>query len=127
MISTSVLLLHVAMSVSPTGQILPTSFEAGRVYVLPQMQDGTSLKFYTDSGGPTLLLESTVSRLQLPTQAMPKEYGDNAKSAKLPAFKAGLGIPVPLELDGQMSIAKKSDTHFDIRDGMLGEAWFGGR
>jgi len=128
MISTGLTLLHLALSAAnPSGQIIPTSFEAGRVYVVPQMQDGTSLKFYTDSGGPTFLLQSTISRLHLPTQAMPKEYGDDATSAKLPMFKAGLGVPAPLELDGQISIARRSDTHFDIRDGMLGEAWFGGR
>lgn len=128
MISTGVVLLHLALTAAnPSGQVLPTSFEAGRVYVVPQLQDGTSLKFYTDSGGPTFILENIVSRLQLPTQAMPKEYGDNEKSAKLPAFKTGRGIPAPLELDGQINIAHRSETHFDIGDGMLGEAWFGGR
>lgn len=128
MISTGVTLLHLALSAAnPAGQILPTSFEAGRVYVVPQTQSGTSLKFFTDSGGATVLLESTVSRLRLPTQAMPKDYGDDAKSARLPAFKSGRGIPAPLELDGQIRIAHGNDTHFDIGDGMLGEAWFGGR
>jgi hypothetical protein len=118
--------LVLAAAGSP-GTILPTSFEAGRVYVVPQMQSGAKMKFFTDSGGATVLLEDAVTRLQLPTQAMPKEYGDGVKSARLPAFKPGLGIPAPLELDGQLQVAQHSDTHFDIGDGMLGEAWFGGR
>lgn len=128
MTQTSLALLHLALAAAnPSGQVLPTSFEAGRVYIVPQAQDGTQLKFFTDSGGATFLMENMVSRLQLPTQAMPKEYGDNATSAKLPAFKSGFGIPAPLELDGQISIAHRSETHFDIGDGLLGEAWFGGR
>jgi hypothetical protein len=120
-------LLQLALAANPTGQILPTSFEAGRVYVVPQAQNGTQLKFFTDSGGATVMLENTVARLQLPTQAMPKDYGDDAKSARLPSFKRGLGIPGPLELEGQIRIAHRSDTQFEIGDGMLGEAWFGGR
>ena len=128
MISVGIALLQFAtIAANPAAQVLPTSFEAGRVYVTPQTADGTTLKFFTDSGGATVILDKTVSRLKLPTQAMPKEYGDDAKSAKLPAFKSGLGIPSPLDLDGQINIAHGSDTHFDIGDGMLGEAWFGGR
>lgn len=128
MIAASITLFHAALSAAnPGGQVLPTSFEADRVYVVPQTRDGTKLKFFTDSGGATMLLESLVSRLKLAAQALPKEYGDDAKAAKLPAFKPGLGIPVPLDLDGRIPIAPNSDTHFDIGDGMLGEAWFAGR
>jgi hypothetical protein len=128
MISTSFCLLHLALAAaSPSGQVLPTSFEANRVYVTPQTKSGEQLKFFTDSGGVTILLEDTAKRLKLPSQAMPKEYGDDAKSARLPAFKSGLGIPAPLQLDGQLQLSDRSDTHFDIGDGMLGEAWFGGR
>ena len=127
MVSTSLTLLHLALlAANPAGQILPTSFEAGRVYVLPQTQNGTILKLFTDSGGATFLLADTAARLQLQTQALPKDYGDDAKAAKLPAFKQGAGIPAPDDLDGQIQIAPHSDTHFDVGDGILGEAWFGG-
>ena len=128
MVTLSLTLLQLVFAQTGTpGQTLPTSFEAGRVYVVPQTQSGEQLKFFTDSGGATVLLEKTVTRLQLPTQAMPKDYGDDAKSARLPAFKSGLGIPAPLDLDGRILIAHGSDTQFDLGDGMLGEAWFGGR
>ncbi len=128
MLSTGFTLLHLAVAAGATpGQVLPTSFEAGRVYVVPQTSSGEKLKFYTDSGGATVLMANTAARLKLPTQAMPKEYGDDAKSARFPAFKNGLSIPEPLELDGQIQITDRSDTHFDIGDGMLGAGWFGGR
>lgn len=128
MVPTSLTLLHLALlAADPAGEVLPTSFEAGRVYVLPQTQNGTKLKLFTDSGGATFLLADTAARLQLQTQALPKDYGDDAKAVRLPAFKRGAGIPVPGELDGRIQIAPHSDTHFDVGDGILGEAWFGGR
>jgi hypothetical protein len=128
MLATDLILLHLAFAAAnPAGQVMPTSFEAGRVYVVPQTRNGEKLKLFTDSGGVTVLMDDLVARQKLPTRPLPKEYGDNEKSAPLPTFKSGFGIPAPLELDGQIRVTHGSDTHFDIGDGMLGEAWFGGR
>jgi hypothetical protein len=125
MISTVLLLLGVAAA-GTDAVVLPTRFAADRVFVVPQTRDGQTLSLYTDSGGGLFLDERSVKRLKLPT--VPGD--DGAAFVRLPAFKPGAGIPAPLRNDGKLFVmpaAQAAKSPIDSDDGMLGEAWFGGR
>lgn len=117
-----------------TATSMPTRFEADRVFVVPQTSSGQTLKLYTDSGGGLFIDERATQRLGLVAGPVPKTpaYSDmppNAKLVKLPPFKHGHAIPAPLENGGNLMVmpAEEADKNRFGGDGMLGEAWFGGR
>jgi hypothetical protein len=107
-------------------QVLPTRFEADRVFIAAPLRDGGVLTLYTDSGGGTFLDQRAVERLALPTT--PGE--DGMSLAELPPFAPARGIPPPLRNGGKIPVmpaAAAAKNPMDTGDGMLGEAWFGGR
>lgn len=114
--------------------VLPTRFEADRVYVTPQTLDGRTLTLFTDSGGGLFIDERAVQRLGLATQAAPdtahaSDPPADAKWVRLPDFKPGLGMPTPQKNDGMLPVmpAAEAAKGWLGGDGMLGQTWFGGR
>lgn len=128
------LLLGAAAS---AGQSLPASFESDRVYLEARGAQGERLRLYTDTGGGMFLKQEAVERLKLPLSPLEdpdarRELGDRARITRLPAFALEAGIPPPLADDGRLMVLPSAlagpqlpGTSQD--DGILGQAWFGGR
>lgn len=116
---------------------MPAEFTADRVFVVPVTTNGDRLRLFTDSGGGLFLKQATVEHFHLQTEAVTdpeakKEFGDDARSVRLPAFAPGKGIPSPLVHDGQLLVMPAKVAQNMLRgmsafDGMLGTAWFAGR
>jgi hypothetical protein len=108
-------------------------FVANRVYVIPQATNGQTLKLFTDTGGGLFVTESAAQRLEMKTtKASLDASGESAaprQLAALPQFKSGFGIPAPADDDGRIPLmpADRVEKNHFTDDGMLGEAWFGGR
>lgn len=129
--TTTLLLLLLNATPAATGPTaLPAKFEADLVRVTPETRDGKTITFYTDSGGGLFLTDAAVKRLGLRTEAQ-KGQGDQPAMdvVHLPAFKPGAAIPPPLANDGRIGVmpAAMAAKNGFTEDGMLGEAWFGGR
>ncbi|MEW9573763.1 hypothetical protein ABQJ54_18565 [Rhodanobacter sp. Si-c] len=83
-------------SIAPaTAQLLPTVYEAGHFYAVPETMDGQKLKLVVDTGGSGgggmyVLLASTAKRLHLSTKPCPDGGGE---VATLPRFKTGQSLP----------------------------------
>lgn len=105
---------------------LPARFVADRIFVEPRTVDGRTLSLFTDTGGGLFLDGRAVQRLGLPTS--PGDEG--ATFTRLPAFAPGSGIPAPQRNGGKLYVmpaAEAASNPMHTADGMLGEAWFGGR
>jgi len=105
---------------------LPTRFVADRVFVEPRLLGGRALSLFTDTGGGLFLDGRAVERLGLETS--PGDEG--ATFVRLPAFESGFGIPPPLGNEGRLYVmpeAEAAKSPIRAADGMLGQAWFGGR
>lgn len=105
---------------------LPARFVTDRVFVEPRTVDGRTLSLFTDTGGGLFLDGRAVERLGLPTS--PGDEG--ATFTRLPTFAPGSGIPAPQRNDGRLYVmpaAEAAKNPMHTADGMLGEAWFGGR
>ena len=105
---------------------LPARFVADRVFVAPRTIDGGTLSLFTDTGGGLFLDGRAVERLGLPTSP----GDDGATFTRLPAFTPGSGIPAPQRNEGKLYVmpaAEAAKNPMHTADGMLGEAWFGGR
>src|SRR6185437_13355089 len=63
--TTTLLLLVLAMPAATGPTVLPAKFEADLVRVMPQTRDGKTITFYTDSGGGLFLTDAAVKRLGL--------------------------------------------------------------
>lgn len=91
-------ILAAALATAPAttaAQVLPTVYEAGHFYAVPETVDGQKLKLLVDTGGGGgggmyLLSTSTVKRLHLSTKSCP---GGRGKVASLPRFKADQALP----------------------------------
>lgn len=95
-------ILATALAATPAGakpataQVLPTVYEAGHFYAVPETVDGQKLKLLVDTGGAGgggryVLLPSTVKRLHLPTRTC-----DGIEVASLPHFKPDQSLPPPI-------------------------------
>ncbi|HEV7778273.1 MAG TPA: hypothetical protein VGO76_15490 [Luteibacter sp.] len=138
LLAASLLLVAHAANASSDGQDLPAHFEANRVYVVPMLANGQSLRFYTDSGGgANLLCRKAATREGIATRPMPagrqkeSDLGKNVSMAHLPAFAPGKSIPA--NADGNDSLIvfdcpdKAGLAASDIGDGFLSSRWFAGR
>jgi hypothetical protein len=120
-----------ANSAGPT--VLPAHFEANLVRLTPETLDGKALTLYTDTGGGLFLKETAVKRLGLEVEKKPGDAESDGKPyevAKLPAFMPGAWIPPPQGNEGRLFVMPAVPPEKDVlpnEDGMLGQAWFGGR
>lgn len=101
--------------------IIPSRFDADRVYVELKTAQGEPLELYTDTGGGALILSpTTAERLHLSLSApeeMRKELGPNARIAAAPALAAGLPALPPMALVAPLPTMLKGD-------GFVGARWF---
>lgn len=112
-----------------TPLVLPTRFDAGRIYVEPDTEDGIKLKFFTDTGGGLFIFSDAVETLRLNT-AKREVDGRLVETVVLPKFKANVSMPNPLGAPNQeLFVAPATDRRSLAADwtGMLGQQWFAGR
>lgn len=134
MLTSALLVLGAAgVAANTPAHVLPTSFEADRVYVVPETTDGKRLRLYTDTGGGQFLTESAVKRLGLRITPAPEpesadESGDGGQFAAFPEQRSDRSIPLPSDADRfwVMPAEMVRKQGFDIGDGLLGQAWFDG-
>lgn len=102
------------------GVELPARFEANRIVLVPRTADGTTLEFYTDSGGGfNAISPAAASRL------MSRRVGVREK-IPFPEFDPAASIPSnPLFEQGRLVVADFS--RIGPYDGFLGGRWFGDR
>lgn len=128
--TTTLLLLLLAAPAASGPTVLPAKFDADLVRVMPKTSDGRTITFYTDSGGGLFVTDAAVKRLGLETEAQKGEGDQPAMDVvHLPAFSSDAAIPPPLANDGRIGVmpAAMAAKNGLTEDGMLGEAWFGGR
>jgi hypothetical protein len=131
MLSLSFLLLFLCFSpaaAQTTGQplVLPVKYDEHRFYVQPVTEDGTTLKFFTDTGGALFIFADVVEQLKLP---LLKGGNGEPDKVKFPRFKDGYLIPPPLASNEELSVrpvAARTAMKLDW-SGMLGHQWFARR
>ncbi|MGC1548769.1 MAG: hypothetical protein WA777_09575 [Rhodanobacter sp.] len=83
-----------------TAQVLPTRFEAGHFYAVPETTDGNILRLLVDTGGGgdggMYWVSGTLAQqLHLKTSTC-KMDGNDMPVGSLPKYKPGKGLPAPL-------------------------------
>lgn len=107
--------------------VLPVKYDEHRFYVQPITEDGTTLNFFTDTGGGLFIFSDVAERLKLPLLKPEMEGAPN--TVMLPKFKSNAAIPLPLGSSEQLSVAPiniRNQMNLDW-SGMLGQQWFAGR
>ncbi|MBW3589455.1 MAG: hypothetical protein KY429_08545 [Actinobacteria bacterium] len=112
---------------------MPTEYDAGRFFVRPITTQGVALRLFTDTGGGDFLQQSAATRLGINAESV--SFGEKeVQVAAWPDFTADTWIP-PIsvaddprapELKGRLLIRPDDEARLKS-DGMLGQAWFGGR
>jgi hypothetical protein len=111
---------------------LPSEYISGRFYLRPVTVEGIPLRLYTDTGGGDFLRESAVSRLGIPVRAV-KLGEEAAHVVAFPEFKPDAWIPSistsddPRSAEARGCLMVYPDQPDRDSDGVLGQAWFGGR
>jgi hypothetical protein len=124
------LLATAASTASPARSVvLPTRYEAGHFYAVPETAGGERLKLLVDTGGGGSngmywITQAAAKRLHLATRAC-TAVGGSVAVAQPPAYKAGRGLPPPLPgRCGAMLMVNPSN--YDV-DGQLGAGYLPGR
>lgn len=132
----SMLALTGATATTPASNV-PVSFEADRIFAVPQTNDGHTLKLWVDTGGGGangmyILTAGTVQRLHLKNRVLTKngkpvkEEGMVIRLAELPVFKADKSVPQPAGDHPKALVIPSFDLPgeppSDV-DGMLGAAY----
>ena len=114
---------------APSAYRLPTRYLADRFAVAPVTTDGDTLLLYTDTGGGlNMLWESTVRRLQYPSEQRVSET-DTATIVRLPSLSPDASIPLPQPyppFGEHFFVSPERHTGLG-RDGFLGRTWFADR
>lgn len=128
------ILLVAALSATNGAAVVPTRFEADRVFAVPETKDGKPLKLYTDTGGgANLLCRSAAERLGLTIEPLKLDADEAAELGKdagkaTPAFR---GDSIPANADGDASFLVADCSHGPMTSGMgeglLSSRWFAGR
>ena len=109
---------------------LDAHFVANRVLVALPATEGSSVRFWTDSGGgSTILYTRTTDRLHIPTAPLPDDGEPDAKGMRMPTgplpFACG-AFPLPPSPVGVSDDLKFDDfTLSGDVGGNLGQNWFG--
>jgi hypothetical protein len=128
------IVLLAALSAPNAAALVPTHFEAGRVFATPATKTGKPLKFFVDTGGgANLLCRSAAERVGVAVDPLKlegdeaAELGENAGKAK-PAFRDN---SIPANADGDASFlvvdCSRGPMGSGMGDGLLSSRWFGGR
>ena len=117
---------------APAAQVIPTRFEAGHVYAVPETADGQPLRLVVDTGGGGgsglyWLTGDSAKRLRLAETTC--SVGDSRLTvADVPAFKPGRGLPLPDSPCGPVVLVQPQIKPDPINgDGQLGAGYLPGR
>lgn len=123
-------ILATALAIAPAGvaparaQVLPTVYEAGHFYAVPETADGQKLKLVVDTGGGG----GTVRLYWITTQAAKRLHlkihtckldDDSVTVADLPKYKPSLGLPPPVSSPcGKVVMIQdvSQDPYWNVRD-----------
>jgi len=88
-----------AAPATSTAQVLPTVYEAGHFYAVPETTDGQRLRLLVDTGGGGTaglywITTQAATRLGLKTRAC-KRGNSSVNVADLPRYRPGQGLPSP--------------------------------
>ena len=128
------ILMAAALTAGTTGQtaesphIVPTAFEAGHFYAVPETSDGQKLKLLVDTGGGGMsgmywITEAAAQRLDVKTTSCTIRSSE-VTVAPLPNYKPGRSLPPPLA--GPCGEAMMVFGKYDA-DGQIGAAYLLGR
>ena len=128
---TSAALWFLAESMPPaTAQVLPTVYEAGHFFAIPETPDGLRLKLLVDTGGGGgggmyWIGKVTAQRLRLKSIACTAD-GQHLPVAQLPDYQVGLGLPPPGNgpCGAALLVVPQADSSYD---GQLGAGYLSGR
>lgn len=117
-------LVHAADS----AQVVPTTYEAGHFYAVPETRDGQRLKLLVDTGGGGgggmyWITKAAAQRLHLATSTC-TVGSQHLTVARLPDYKPGHGLPIPLP--GPCGKVMLINDEYDV-DGQLGAGYLPGR
>jgi len=111
-------------------QVLPTVYEAGHFYAVPETRDGRRLKLLVDSGGGGSggmywISKAAAQHLHLKPIACTAD-GQHLPVAHLPEYRVGLGLPPPVKTPcGQaLLVFPQAGSNYD---GQLGAGYLPGR
>lgn len=120
-----------APSHDESSQVIPTRYEAGHFYAMPETADGKTLRLLVDTGGGGMglywLTGGAVKRLHL-ADAMCAKGKYKFAVARLPAYKPGQGLPLPRSACGNVVMVNTQVGAKDFDgDGLLGSGFLPGR
>src|SRR6185312_14851734 len=128
------ILLAATLSATNAATVIPTRFEAGRIFAVPETKDGKPLKLYTDTGGgENLVCRSAAERVGFRIEPLKVDAEDAAELGNdagktTPAFR---GDSNPANADGNASFIVVDCSHGPMASGMgeglLSSRWFAGR
>ena len=118
-------LAYVHGASADTAQVIPTTYEAGHFYAVPETRDGQRLKLLVDTGGGGggmyWITAAAAQRLHLPTSTCTLDT--QLTVAPLPDYKRGHGLPSPLR--GPCGKMLLINPRYDV-DGQLGAGYLPG-
>ena len=115
-----------AQETGPTRE-LPATFEANRIFVHTVTAEGDSLRLYTDTGGGLYLTRGVAERLDLSVRDTTLR-GRRHSVASFPRLRSDSPVPAPAA--DVVPVRPERGEHALLHpeaDGLLGQAWFGGR
>ncbi|KRG82392.1 hypothetical protein ABB34_13755 [Stenotrophomonas daejeonensis] len=119
---------------APARTRLPTRFEHQRIFVAPRSADGTTVLFYTDSGGGlNMIREDAALRLGLAAGADVVEQGHPPiRTVQWPTFAGDADLPAAEHdrfLEGRLAVVPEEGFGEGpmLDEGFLGSRWFAGR
>ena len=102
-------------------QSLPAEFDHNRIRLVVRADDGSTLKFYTDSGGGfNAISRPVVDRLKLASAGQVEADGESLPLVEFPAFVSRAGVPAPLPDDWLHGKLAVTPTAMMGADGFLG-------
>ena len=117
-----------AIEPGQNGQFLPAEFRYDRVFVTPRATDGSTVIFFTDTGGGwNAIRASTADRLGLASTGSAQADEGSYDTVRFPNFQQGHSILSPIQepwLQGRL--VKLEDRQLS-EDGVLGSRWFADR
>lgn len=121
-----------AATSATAAQVLPTVYEAGHFYTVPETRDGQRLKLLVDTGGGGgggmyWISKAAANRLHLPVTDCAKG-GGHMTVAPLPGYRAGHALPPPDHgVCGAVVMVQDVPSDGISGDGQLGAGYLPGR
>ena len=130
-------ILATALAAAPAGttpataQVLPTVYEAGHFYAVPETVDGQRLRLVVDtggggSGGLYWITKAAANRLHLQVADCTRD-GDHLTVAPLPTYRTGRALPPPVAGPCGAVVLVYPQSDMISGDGQLGAGYLPGR